>query len=273
MVKLRQDSKGNYSARKRLPDDVREEYGRRHGPRFEAKFFGACQRGSRMPLSRNFGSGMPKSRDASRPSAPSVTGKVLRSRNVRRARWLASGTNGSSRGILSATVRGGRMCATKFATKFKRRFEQAAGDDKWERSNPDKLWWEDEELRKEVRPVLADVGETAQFLAMKGLSLNAEGQALFLDWLYDDLSEVLRKIDRAMPKVTTATTSMLSVFRNLKALDRGETPQQLFEKWVSEKQPAQSTEESWSYVFWRYGGSTFTNAVPLQSRPRRRKSG
>ena len=38
MVTLRQDSKGNYSARKRLPDDVREEYGRRHGPRLEAKF-------------------------------------------------------------------------------------------------------------------------------------------------------------------------------------------------------------------------------------------
>jgi len=38
MVQLRQDSKGNYSARKRLPDDVREEYGRRNGSRFEAKF-------------------------------------------------------------------------------------------------------------------------------------------------------------------------------------------------------------------------------------------
>jgi hypothetical protein len=38
MVSLRQDTKGNFSARKRLPNDVREEYGRRHGARFEAKF-------------------------------------------------------------------------------------------------------------------------------------------------------------------------------------------------------------------------------------------
>ena len=38
MVKLRQNSNGNFVARKRLPDDVREEYGRRYGPRFEAKF-------------------------------------------------------------------------------------------------------------------------------------------------------------------------------------------------------------------------------------------
>jgi hypothetical protein len=38
MVKLRQDANGNYRARKRLPDDVREEYGRLYGARNEAKF-------------------------------------------------------------------------------------------------------------------------------------------------------------------------------------------------------------------------------------------
>jgi hypothetical protein len=31
MVKLSQDDKGNYIARKRLPDDVREEYQRLYG--------------------------------------------------------------------------------------------------------------------------------------------------------------------------------------------------------------------------------------------------
>jgi hypothetical protein len=39
MVKLQQDSKGNYRARKRLPDDVRAEYGRLYGAHHEAKFF------------------------------------------------------------------------------------------------------------------------------------------------------------------------------------------------------------------------------------------
>jgi hypothetical protein len=39
MVKLQQDGNGNYRARKRLPDDVREEYGRLYGARYEAKFF------------------------------------------------------------------------------------------------------------------------------------------------------------------------------------------------------------------------------------------
>jgi hypothetical protein len=38
MIKLRQDRNGNFIARKRLPDDVREEYGRRHKAHHEAKF-------------------------------------------------------------------------------------------------------------------------------------------------------------------------------------------------------------------------------------------
>jgi hypothetical protein len=37
MVTPRQDSKGNYVVRKRLPDDVREEYGRLYGTRSEVK--------------------------------------------------------------------------------------------------------------------------------------------------------------------------------------------------------------------------------------------
>jgi hypothetical protein len=38
MVKLRQDRTGKYLARKRLPEDVREEYGRRYKAHHEAKF-------------------------------------------------------------------------------------------------------------------------------------------------------------------------------------------------------------------------------------------
>ena len=38
MVTLRRDKNNNYVARKRLPDDVREEYGRLYGRRLEEKF-------------------------------------------------------------------------------------------------------------------------------------------------------------------------------------------------------------------------------------------
>jgi hypothetical protein len=38
MVKLGTDQRGNYKAGKRLPEDVREEYGRLYHQRVEAKF-------------------------------------------------------------------------------------------------------------------------------------------------------------------------------------------------------------------------------------------
>ena len=45
-VSLRQDTNGNFRARKRLPDDVREEYGQRYGQRREAKFFAFAKSGT-----------------------------------------------------------------------------------------------------------------------------------------------------------------------------------------------------------------------------------
>jgi hypothetical protein len=72
----------------------------------------------------------------------------------------------------------------------------AVGDDEWEKHNPDDLWREHEELRKIVRPVLADVGETAQFLGMKRVVLDNETRDRFLDILFDDLAAVFRQLHK-----------------------------------------------------------------------------
>ena len=125
---------------------------------------------------------------------------------------------------------------------------EAAGDAEWERSDPDELWGEDGELRREVYPVLADVGETAQFLAMKGLVLNGEGRESFLYWLYDDLAAAFRKLMR-VAEGDYGSDKYAERFPKFEGHDAGETPQQLFDKWVSEKKPARGTIESWRYVF------------------------
>jgi hypothetical protein len=46
MVTLRRDSNGNFSARKRLPDEVRDGYGQRYGQRVEVKFFASASKGT-----------------------------------------------------------------------------------------------------------------------------------------------------------------------------------------------------------------------------------
>ena len=107
---------------------------------------------------------------------------------------------------------------------------------------------EDAELRKAIRPVLADVGETAQFLAMKRLALNNEARDRFLDWLYEDLAEALRKLLR-IAEGDYSADRYVERFPKFDGLDSGETPQQLFEAWVLERKPARSSIESWRYVF------------------------
>jgi hypothetical protein len=125
---------------------------------------------------------------------------------------------------------------------------EAVGDAEWERSDPDELWRQDAKLRRAVYPVLADVGETAQFLAMKRLTLNAEGREAFLYWLYDDLSAVLKKLMR-LAEGDYGDDSYAKRFPKFEGSDSGDTPQQLFEQWVAERQPARSTEERRSSHF------------------------
>ena len=73
---------------------------------------------------------------------------------------------------------------------------EAIGEKQWEENDPNELWEQDEKLRKAVRPVLADVGETAQFLAAKAVVLNNEARDLFLDFLYKDLAAALKRLIR-----------------------------------------------------------------------------
>ena len=99
-----------------------------------------------------------------------------------------------------------------------------------------------------MRPILADVGETAQFLAMKRLVLNSDARDRFLDWLYDDLAAALRRLLRIADGDYSAG-KYAERFPKFEGLDNGETPQQLFEAWVLERKPARGTVESWRYVF------------------------
>jgi len=246
MVKLRQDSNGNFVARKRLPDDVRDEYGRRHGPRFEAKFFARASVGANAAKQRfrqwdadvatrieaiyaeRNGVGVPLTRQQTRALAGEWYDWFVARHPLQNLRTWED-----------------------LRDQVHEALKEAVGDEVWERSAPkelDDLWWEDEDLRKTVRPVLADVGETAQFLATKGLTLNREAHDLFLDWLYDDLSAALHRLIR-QAEGNYQDDGYAKRFPKFEGADAGETPQQLFDRWVNERKPAASTVDTWRYFF------------------------
>jgi hypothetical protein len=220
---------------------VREEYGRRFKARYEAKFFARASVGAQA------------AKQKFREWDAEVTARIDA---------IRSGRSGEG---ITLTRQQARALAGEWYHWFIARhpttdlekwdaireqvhdaLREAVGDVEWE--HPDKLWPRDAKLRKEVYPVLADIGETAQFVNVKRLTLNAEGRESFLYWLYDDLAAVLKRLER-LAKGDYSADEYAKRFPKFEGPDSGDTPQQLFDRWVSEKQPARGTEESWSYVF------------------------
>jgi hypothetical protein len=71
---------------------------------------------------------------------------------------------------------------------------EAIGEKQWEENDPN-AFGNTTELREALRPLLADVGETAQFLAAKAVVPN-NVCCLFLDFLYKDLAAALKRLIR-----------------------------------------------------------------------------
>jgi integrase len=242
MVRLRKDSRGNYVARKRLPDDVRQEYGELHGQSYEVKFYAPAST-KRQEAERQFhewkadtdariaairaqrtGEGIPLTRQQARALAGKWYDWFL-------ARHAASDKEWDhSRDQVQDAMRG------------------AVGKKLWEENHPDELWEQDEELRKAVRPVLADVGETAQFLAAEAKVLDNNAREQFLDFLYKDLAEALRRLIR-LSEGDYSPDSYRERFPKAVGSDNSDKPTQLFERWAKEREAAAGTVENWQYFF------------------------
>jgi integrase len=258
-----QDSKGNYKARKRRPDDVREEYGRLYGPRFEAKFFAPT--GTKpQEAKRLFGEWLSV-----------VEGRITNIRAQRKGegvaltRHQAHAVAGEWYEWFLARHSSNGIDAEHARDQVQDAMRQAVGKRQWEENHPDELWEQDEELRKAVRPILADVGETAQFFATKGLVLNAAARDLFLDCLYKDLAAALKRLVAYAEGDYTAD-KYRERFPKYQAADAGEKPTRLFERWAKEREAAPGTIEGWQYVFdemeEHFKGQSAASITPIEAK-------
>jgi len=88
-----------------------------------------------------------------------------------------------------------------------------------------------------------------EFLASKGLVLSTEARRRFLSYLYDDFRAALKTADRLGEEGDYGPDDYAKRFPKRAPADTGIAPWDLFQNWVAAKQPAQSTVESWRYVF------------------------
>jgi integrase len=244
MVSLTQDSKGNYKARKRLPDDVKEAYGRRYGARYEAKFF-ASKTTKNHEAKRLF-----------REWEAIVEGRIeaIRAERHGTGRTLTRAEARALAGewydwFISRHAEEGEDNIDWRREAVHEALKDAAGEDEFEQLHDDV--WGIEEVREAVRPVLADVGETAQFLALKKITLTRDARNLFLDFLYDDLAAALKRLLRFAEGDYSPDKYAERFPKAVEGQATGIKPWGLFEKWIDARQPARGTVESWQYPFQR----------------------
>jgi integrase len=106
-----------------------------------------------------------------------------------------------------------------------------------------------EAARADVRPIFADLGETAQFLAATRMVLDAPSRELFLDNMYHDFGEALRLLIKRAQRDWTPDTYPLQFPKFEETHDAGQGPWKLFELWVEAVKPAASTVDRWRGVF------------------------
>jgi integrase len=118
-----------------------------------------------------------------------------------------------------------------------------------ERQGIDDVWRITPEARAEIRPMLSDWCETAQFLAARRLVLDNASRDLFLDALYGDFGEALMLLIRQAHGDYSPDTWPLQFPKFDNAVRTGLTPWQLFERWIEVKSPADATVDRWRGVF------------------------
>jgi len=118
-----------------------------------------------------------------------------------------------------------------------------------EANEVDDIWERSAVAREAVRPMLADWCETAQFLAVRRMVLDAPSRDLFLDHLYGDFGAAIKLLIQRARGDYTADTQPLQFPKFEDARDAGHGPWQLFELWIAAKKPARATIERWRGVF------------------------
>lgn len=252
-TKLTATKSGGFTARKRIPEDVQDAYANLYGTRWEARLTLDA-----MPVA------LAKAKH--REWLTDIEGRI---RNIRAER------NNEGRSLTPKEARA--LSGEWYRWYLERKHARPQSAEHWEflrdqinealtdaidpyrdpndrhKHEIDDVWRSTPEARAEVRPMLADWCETAQFLAARRLVLDIASQEVFLDALYEDFGQALRLLIRTAKGDYSPDTWPQRFPKFETAQSAGLTPWQLFERWITSKQPAVSTVDRWRGVFLQLG--------------------
>ena len=251
MVTPKVTKSGSRLYRKAIPEDIREDYQRLYGARWEAKLS--------VPHD------MPAHEAKIRLSEYGAEVET-------RIAFLRAAARGEGQ---SLSQRQAYALSGEWYVWFIKRHEENPGPaERWEQlwdalisliedHEPDWVQGEtyrhldrlirDPEVLAGVRSPLADEAKTAQFLASKGVVLNRQAMEMFLDCLLPEFMAAIMLLER-QAKGDYTSDNRLATFpkfdgRKVSRSANQMTPWQLFEAWVTARKPAASAVNRWRGVF------------------------
>lgn len=246
--KLTPTKGGGFTARKRIPEDAQADYERLYRVRWEAR------------LSIEPGTPALLARAKHREWLTDIEGRIA---NIRAEH------KGAGRSLTPKEARA--LAGAWYHWFVERHIQNAQSATYWEDlkgrvgdtlrdellfqegDELDDVWERSPEAREDVRPMLADWGETAQFLALKRMVLDEPSRNLFLDHLYGDFAAALNLLIKRARGDYSADAYALQFPQFDNSRDTGHGPWQLFELWVSAVKPAPATVNRWRGVFMQLG--------------------
>jgi integrase len=252
-TRLTPTADGGFTARKRIPADVRDDYGRLFGrgtPQWEAWFnSGPMPIGLARAKHREWLSEI-EARIANIRAERKGEGRTLSPMQARAlagewylwwtARHLAKPTDLKHWQDFYEHL---CDCAYDGAVAVTGGLDAPPG---W---NATEVWEQNYEARADARAMAADWAETSQFLHAKHLTLDPAAREFWLDYVCRDLFAALNLLIRRGQGDYSEDTHPKEFPKLERAADPSLTPWTLFKRWVAEVKPAASTADRWRGVF------------------------
>jgi integrase len=243
--KLTSTREGGFIARKVIPFDVRNEYAKLYGQRTEERLnTGPVPALLARAKHREWSSEI-EARFANIRAERKGEGRTL---TPKEARALA----GEWYGWFTA-----RMAATKWPADVWEDYQAQMRSDLYGPAmaggvfsgDPMDFWERDSAMRDRVRPIIADEAKSHQFLDAKRLVLDSASRTMFLDYVTRDFFAAVALLARRARGDYGLDKWADQFPRHEESADASLTPWMLFERWIAEAKPANSTVDRWRAVF------------------------
>jgi integrase len=251
--KLTPTADGGFTARKRIPADVRDDYGRQFGkgpPQWEAWFnSGPVPVGLARAKHREWLSDV-EARIANIRAERKGEGRTLTPMQARALAgewylWWTTRHLAKPSDLKHWQEFYDQLCdrASDGARAVTGGLDEPPG---WDAAT---VWEQNYEAREDARAMAADWAETSQFLHAKHLTLEPAARELWLDYVCRDLFAALDLLIRRAKGDYSEDTHPNEFPKLERTNDPGLTPWALFERWIAEVKPAASTVDRWRSVF------------------------